>query len=109
MLAFSFNAYTQTGFAKGTIQYVRTFDSQSNGVWVPPVFWFTLNEVTSANNCLLWSNGHALFVMDTNQALSLILASYTSNREIGVTYDDTVTWGGWCKAKYITLGNPPVQ
>ena len=48
------NVYAESGYKKGTVEYVRIHDAQIYPDWEPPLFWFTLNEVTSAGSCQTW-------------------------------------------------------
>ncbi len=97
----------EIGHLKGKVQNIRIHDGNVHQGWTPPVFWFTLKGVSSAGKCKLW-NGNVLFVMETEAAYSLILATQMADKEIAIRYDDTVLNSGqyWCKATYITTGNP---
>jgi hypothetical protein len=66
-----------------------------------------LEGVTSAGSCKLW-NGNVLFVMDSDSALSFVLAAEMADREIAVRYDDSKlnVENYWCKATYLTIGDP---
>ncbi|MCH2157927.1 MAG: hypothetical protein MK096_04020 [Oleiphilaceae bacterium] len=102
----SVSAHSETGYQSGTIEYVRTTD-KSQEAWAPPIFWFTLNGVTSAGNCPAW-NGNVLFVADSEQAYSMVLAAYMSGKEVSVRFDDSHKTGtNFCIPINISLGNPP--
>lgn len=102
----SFKVMAGNGFVKGTVEYIRVHDTQ-NLNWKPPIFWLTLNGVTSAGQCKTWA-GNVLFVMDSEAALSLALSAYMSGKEVAIRYDDEKlnSENHWCKAQYITLGEP---
>ena len=93
-----------TGYKKGTVKNIRVHHEQLPG-WEPPIFWFTITGVNEAASCPKW-HGNVLFVGDSDQALSIVLASYMSGKELAVHFDDTKTKNGWCSAKYITVGDP---
>ncbi len=103
--AYSFSAQ---GTVKGKIEYVRIHDGNVHALWKPPTFWFTLQGVSSAGSCGTW-NGNVLFVMDSEQAYSMILAAYMADKEISVHYIDTIPAqdGRFCKATQATMGDPP--
>ena len=58
--------FATTGSVTGTVQYYRVHDSTMNPAWAPPLFWFTLNDVTSAGTCVLF-NGNVLFVASSKE------------------------------------------
>ena len=109
LLMISVPAMASVGYVKGKVQYIRVHDktAHSSG-WAPPIFWFTLQGVSSAKECGVW-NGNVLFVMDTDQAYSMILGAYMADKEISVRFDDTLRAPSakYCKATHITTGSPP--
>ena len=109
--AFNGTAFAGDGHVKGKIEYIRTHDP-ANQSWQPPRFWFTLKGVTSAGGCQTWWSGTVLFVAETNEMFSTVMANYLANKEISLHYNtapDTLGEGGYCRALYITMGNPPVN
>lgn len=105
-LSLTFSAMAETGHKKGEIQHIRVHGEAEHANWAPPNFWFTLEDVTSAGSCKTW-HGNVLFVMDSEAALSIVLAAEMAGREVSVRYDDTILNGeSWCKATYVTLGDP---
>lgn len=107
MLFLSSSVIAETGYRKGTIEYIRVHDESIGSTWAPPVFWFTVNGVTSAGGCHQW-DGNILFVANSKEAYSLILATYMSGKEIALRYDDTHrNADNHCIVKYLTVGNPP--
>ncbi|PCI48216.1 MAG: hypothetical protein COB43_09415 [Oceanospirillales bacterium] len=99
-------AYGETGYKKGTIEYIRVHD-ESIASWEPPVFWFTLNGVTSAGSCPAW-NGNVLFVATSQYTYSLIMAAYMAGKEMALGYDDTYKHASsYCIVKHVTAGDPP--
>ncbi|BDU40906.1 hypothetical protein [Vibrio nigripulchritudo] len=104
----SSNAYAEKGYVKGTVEFIRVHDDYSGHQWKPPVFWFTLNGVTSAGNCPKWRNQNVLFVGTSDFAYSMVLATYSSGKEIALSFDDSIkNASNFCIAKYITAGDPP--
>jgi len=104
-----FRVLGETGSVVETIQYIRVAEpghTSSTGDWSPPTFWFTLNNVTSAGGCKKW-NGRVLFVAEDQYFLSILLATQFANKQISVSYDDTLTKNTYCRAKFITTGEPP--
>jgi len=108
LMLFTSSAYAATGLVKGKIQYVRVHDSATHGSgWTPPIFWFTIEGVTSSGSCRKFGS-NVLFVMDTDQAYSMVMAAFMADKEIAVRYDDSVLSPySYCKATYLTVGNPP--
>ena len=96
------------GVVSGNVQYIRTHnDSLYASTWAPPLFWFTIEGVTTAGSCRKYGN-NVLFVMDSEQAYSMVMAAYMANKAIAVKFDDELlTDTNYCKAKYVTVGNPP--
>ena len=83
-------------------------EGHGNGAWSPPVFWFTLKGVKNVGNCSTWSGSDTtLFVANSEMFYSMILAAQAQGGEIAVAWDDTKTRNGWCRALFITSGNPP--
>jgi hypothetical protein len=109
LVILSFSAFSENGHKKGKVQYLRVHDEAEHPNWAPPIFWFTLEGVTSAGTCKVW-NGNVLFVMDSDAALSLILAAEMGDKELVVRFDDTKLNkdNNWCKATYVTLGDPGI-
>ena len=97
-------AYAEVGYKKGQVKNMRLHRANLAN-WEPPLFWFTLEGVTSAGSCPLW-HGNVLFVGDSDQAMSFVLATYSSGKELAVRFDDSVKTNGYCTAEYITLGTP---
>jgi hypothetical protein len=107
LLLVSFVSFAESGYRKGTVEYVRVHGAAEHSAWAPPIFWFTLDGVASAGSCKAY-HGNVLFVMDSQAALSLVLAAEMSGREISVRYDDAIlnVEDYWCKATYVTIGDP---
>src|SRR6266446_4863957 len=104
--SFSFFAHGATGIVKGTVEFVRIHDA----AWpdfAPPRFWFTLNGVTSAGACVTWTAGKIAFVSESKEAYAPILSAQITGKEVAVYFNDAITILGWCRAGYITRGNPP--
>ncbi len=104
------NNTNANGIVTGKIEYIRVHDGEVHPPWKPPIFWFTLKNVATAGACKQWSkSGTVLFVMDTDQAYSMILSAYMADKEIAVRYDESLKAldANWCKASFITIGNPP--
>ena len=102
-----FASHAADGFIKGTVEFVRVHDrTWGGGAWSPPVFWFTLNGVASAGGCPFWT-GRPAFVSDTRESFLTVLAAQMTGKEIAVYYNDTLQALGYCKAGYITVGDPP--
>jgi len=97
--------YSETGTKIGTIEYIRVHDTQL-ATWEPPSFWFTVNQITSAAGCKRW-NGNVLFMADSEQMLSLVLAAHMADQSIAVHYDDSKITNTFCRAIHVSLGNPP--
>ena len=75
--------------------------------WAPPIFWLTIEGVTSAGGCKKYAN-NVLFVMDTEQAYSMAMAAFMAEKEVALRYDDAILAPStYCKATYMTVGNPP--
>lgn len=106
IFVFSISVVAEKGVQKGTVEYIRVHDGQQYSGWEPPIYWFTLNGVSSAGSCKNY-NGNALFIADNSTSLSMVLAAYASGKEIAVGYDDTKITNGFCRAGFITMGNPP--
>jgi len=106
LITFTTVGLAETGHKKGKVQYIRVHGEAEHPTWAPPIFWFTLEGVTNAGTCRVW-NGNVLFVMDSDSALSLVLAAEMADKEIAVRYDDTKlnVENYWCKATYVTLGD----
>lgn len=103
------NVFAAAGHVKGTVQYIRVHNGDIYTDWKPPIFWFTLNGVTSAGSCPRW-NGNILLVAKSEMEFSLILAAQASGKEIAARFDDTARMthsNSWCVATHITSGNPP--
>ncbi|EEX30641.1 hypothetical protein VIC_004937 [Vibrio coralliilyticus ATCC BAA-450] len=51
-----------------------------------------------------------LFAATDSSAYSMILGAFMAGKEVSVSFDDSVKYSGsgHCKARYITLGNPPL-
>jgi len=106
-LLFSNLALAEGGFVKGTIEYVRIHEEGFSS-WSPPSFWFTLNEVASFGECKTF-HGNVLFTAKGEMFFSMILATQQSGGELAVRVDDSVVGiDGYCRARYITTGNPPI-
>jgi hypothetical protein len=101
-------SFAETGYKKGTGLNVRVHNGDIYTSWKPPKFWFTLKSVASAGTCKTW-NGSVLFSMDSDMAYSMILAAQMAGKEVAVHYNDAQLHsdGHYCKAVYITSGNPP--
>lgn len=109
LVALSSSAFAETGYKKGQVQYIRVHGEAEHASWAPPIFWFTLEGVTSAGACKLW-NGNVLFVMDSNAALTMVLAAEMADKELVAHFDDTKLNKDnyWCKATFVTLGDPAI-
>ena len=102
------NAFAVKGYVKGTVEFIRVHGDYSGHQWKPPVFWFTLNGVTSAGNCPKWGNKNVLFVGTSDFAYSMVLANYSSGKEISLSFDDSIkNASNFCIARHITAGDPP--
>jgi len=104
-LVYSGKSFSEVGLKKGTVEHIRIHDTNHVG-WEPPLFWFTLNGVTKAGNCSAWQ-GNVLFVADSDQMLTMILTAQMGKQEIAVHYNDLIKTNGYCRATFITTGNPP--
>jgi len=98
------NAYATAAYVKGKVEFMRVHHMQQAG-WAPPIFWFTLQGISTAGTCKLWYN-NVLFVGDSDQMNAMILSAYMSGKEVAVYYDDLALTSGYCKAQYVTLGDP---
>lgn len=95
------------GIVSGTIQYYRLHNATTVPGWTPPKFWFTLNGVNSAGACPTWG-GNVLFVAESKEELALIMSAYATGSAVAVAVDDAnKDSSGYCKAEYMTAGNPP--
>ena len=103
---FSYSTWAEAGRTKGTVEYVRVHDGAQYPTWEPPIFWFTLNGVTTAGGCAKYE-GNVLFIADSPASLSMVLTAYTAGKEIATGYDDASTLNGYCRAGFITMGSPP--
>lgn len=104
----STSAISSAGIVKGEIKNIRVHDPLIHSAdWAPPIFWFTLEGVTTAGTCNAL-DGNTMFVMDSDQAYSMILGAYMAGKEVAVRFDDTMRAPNaqWCKATHITIGNP---
>jgi hypothetical protein len=96
------------GVAVGQIEYVRTHDATAYPIWAPPLFWFTLKGVSSAGACQVWTPSNSvMFVSSDKSALSLILAAQMAGQQVEISFDDSKTVNGYCRAGFVTTGNPP--
>ena len=92
---------------KGTVEYIRVHGPEhTGGQWTPPLFWFTLNEVTSAESCSTY-NGNVVWVAEHEHFLSILLATQATGSEIAIDYDESKTKNNFCRALNITTGKPP--
>lgn len=110
LLCVSNVALSAAGVVKGKVQYIRTHNSElwAGSEWAPPRFWFTLEGGSSAGSCLKYNGENIMFVMDNDQAYSMIMAAFMAGKEISVVWDDQLRSGtNHCFAKYVTVGNPP--
>ena len=101
----SFIVLAQNGDVVSEVEYIRTHDA-GNAAWKPPVFWFTLKGVSVADSCPTWNN-RALFVGNTDQMYSMLLASQRSGGSVQVGYNTAYLLNGFCKAQYVSIGDPP--
>ncbi|NOH54423.1 hypothetical protein F0266_15895 [Vibrio coralliilyticus] len=109
LLFASISANAERGFVKGEIEYIRTHDGGEIPSWRPPAFWFTLKGVDKAGACNLWTHSNTvLFVATDSSAYSMILGAFMAGKEVSLSFDDSVEYSSYCKARYITLGNPPL-
>lgn len=105
----SSSAFSASGSVQGRIEYIRVHDPVIHSAdWAPPIFWFTLEGVSAAGTCNAW-DGNTMFVMDADQAYSMVLGAYMAGKAVAVRFDDTVRAPNsqWCKATHITIGDPP--
>ncbi|MCG9679192.1 hypothetical protein [Vibrio sp. Isolate24] len=108
LVFFSVVVNAEKGFVKGEIEYIRTHDGGEITSWRPPAFWFTLKGVDKAGTCNRWASSNTvLFAATDSAAYSMILGAFMAGKEVSVSFDDSVKYAGNCKARYITLGNPP--
>ncbi|MFN3018212.1 hypothetical protein ACK1CN_19855 [Vibrio coralliilyticus] len=108
LLFVSIPASAEKGFVKGEIEYIRTHDGDAIPSWKPPAFWFTLKGVDKAGTCNRWASSNTvLFAATDSSAYSMILGAFMAGKEVSVSFDDSVEYSSYCKARYITLGNPP--
>ncbi|WP_281630332.1 hypothetical protein [Vibrio sp. St2] len=108
LLFASISANAERGFVKGEIEYIRTHDGDAIPSWKPPAFWFTLKGVDKAGECYVRpSSNTVLFAATDSSAYSMILGAFMAGKEVSVSFDDSVKYADNCKARYITLGNPP--
>ena len=92
---------------KGTIEHIRLHGPEHAGCqWNLPLFWFSLNEVSSAGNCNTY-NGNVVWVAEHEMFLSVLLATQAMGTEIAIDYDESKVKNGYCRALNITTGNPP--
>ncbi|WP_096087868.1 hypothetical protein [Agaribacterium haliotis] len=98
-------SFANAGKLKGKVEYIRIHDAE-NASWVPPIFWFSVEGVTNAGNCGLWQ-GRPIFVGNSSEMLSILLAAQMADREISFQWDDAVLTNGKCRVGYVTTGNPP--
>lgn len=109
LFLFSSLAHSAAGIVSGSVKHIRIHDKTAHSShWAPPAFWFSLEGVNSAGQCKKYRDT-VLFVMDTEQAYSMIMAAFMAGKEISVRYDEDVKADGsdYCRATYVTLGNPP--
>jgi hypothetical protein len=106
MIIFQPFCFAGTGITIGSVKYFRTHDPTVYPTWAPPRFWFQLSGVSSAGACQTW-HGDVLFVAETKEELAMIMSAYSTTGLIGVAWDDTTLQNGWCKALYLTAGDPP--
>lgn len=99
-------SFAETGARIGKIEYIRVHDHNTAN-WEPPVFWFTIEGVTSAGSCQQWGDGKVLFVGDSEQMLSMVMSAYIAGLDVLVNYDDELLTNIYCRARYVTFGNPP--
>ena len=107
ILATAMDSYAATGIVKGKIKNFRVNESKEfANNWAPPLFWFTLEGVTSACNCQKWY-GNPLFVMDSQMAFSTILEYQLAGKEVAIYFDDSKlnSENAWCRALYVTGGD----
>jgi hypothetical protein len=105
LATFSHFSEAANGFVKGQVQFIRSHDATAHPGWSPPLFWFTLKNVTSAGSCSTFF-GSVLLVAADKQALSLIVSAQATGQEIAVYWDDTKLTNGYCAAQFVTIGNP---
>jgi hypothetical protein len=78
----SLASHAADGFIKATVEYVRVHDrTWAGGAWSPPVF--------------------------TRESFLTVLSAQMTGKEIAIYYNDTLQALGYCKAGYITVGDPP--
>ena len=101
----SIQAQAQLGAVSGEIEFIRK-KSADVSASEEHLFWFTL-KVDKAGRCKKWGEDGVLFFANDASAYSMILAAFTAGKSVGVNFDDANRRGEWCKAKFVTLGNPP--
>jgi hypothetical protein len=101
-------AQAASGVVVGSaVEYVRSHDGTAFPAWAPPGYWFTLKGVTSAGTCAKWTSGTVMFVGTDKQTLSLVLMAMSTGQGVEVQFDDTNLINGFCRAGFVTIGNPP--
>lgn len=91
------------GSLSGTISRIRVHATDHSDTWKPPTFWFNIEGITSAGNCGK-AYGEVAWIMDSQQALSLVLAAKLSGTRVSVYYDDSITISNsFCRVRHITM------
>jgi len=108
MYVASSDVLAASGVKKGKIKYVRVHEPQ-HGEWAPPVFWFSLEGVSSLGSCKTW-HGDVLLIAEHEYFFSMVLATQARDGELAVFIDDSkIGTAGYCRAVFITTGNPPTM
>lgn len=94
------------GFVVGKVEYIRMHDPLWGPGWTSPNFWFSLTGVTSLGSCNAWA-GRILFVGQSKETFTLVTIAQMTDKPIAVYYLDSQPVNGYCRAGYVTSGNPP--
>jgi hypothetical protein len=95
------------GMILGRVEYVRVHDGETHPGWESPMFWFTLTGVSNLGSCPVWVGGRTLIAARSKEMLAQILSAQLLDKEVAVFYSDQVLLAGYCRARYVTTGNPP--
>ena len=92
----------------GEVDFVRIHNAAFLPQWAPPRFSFTLVGVTSAGNCPSWGpEKKIVLVGETKEDYAMVLSAFSAGKKLAVNADDGALVSGFCRANYITVGNPP--
>lgn len=96
-------AHTQIN---GRVSLVRTHSADLIPNWAPPMFWFTMQGITAAENCSKFSNGEILFVGHDIQMLAMVMSAMGKGWNVTVDIDAPDTANGFCIARHVTVSRP---